>query len=64
MALRKRGGGGKFLNLLQKKGVPRKEGVPSEKGGLQPQRKLLLQILDITKYFAKCFFFFYKYISR
>ena len=38
MALRKRGN---FLNLVQKEGLTRKGGgVPSEKGGLQPCRKL------------------------
>ena len=35
MAVRK-GGGGNFLNLLRKDGVSRKEGGPSEKGGVNP----------------------------
>ena len=31
---------GNFLNLLQKEGDTQKGGVPSEKGGFQPWRKL------------------------
>ena len=44
MALRKMGGGGTFLNLLQKEGDTQKGEIPSEKegggGGFQPWRKL------------------------
>ena len=58
--------GSNFLNLLQKKGVPRKGGSSLRKGGFQPWRKLwLLTGFGMLVFFAKLNFmpFWIRYLA-